>query len=128
MRISDWSSDVCSSDLRRAPAGAHGRDRLQDPVDDRVARIEHRQLRLGFRATALRGADHLDMLTLHDLVMNHARRVVPGFGALAGRAGEPGAPQLVARWVVSALDAFVTHSGARYHNTGSGLGGERGGK
>src|SRR3546814_11985205 len=35
MRISDWSSDVCSSDLRRRPAG-HGRrqSRIHDPVDE----------------------------------------------------------------------------------------------
>src|SRR3546814_12431438 len=41
MRISDWSSDVCSSDLRRAPqpvghrpaaAGVRGRGRLLGPV------------------------------------------------------------------------------------------------
>src|SRR3546814_7646246 len=30
MRISDWSSDVCSSDLRRADAWRHGHDRRTD--------------------------------------------------------------------------------------------------
>src|SRR3546814_3551111 len=29
MRISDWSSDVCSSDLRHLPAGRLGRYRVQ---------------------------------------------------------------------------------------------------
>src|SRR3546814_6231903 len=42
MRISDWSSDVCSSDLRRRPGT--GPDRLRDTVgQDRIA---ERTLRL----------------------------------------------------------------------------------
>src|SRR3546814_8120498 len=30
MRISDWSSDVCSSDLREHPGGDHGEGRLDE--------------------------------------------------------------------------------------------------
>src|SRR3546814_2720494 len=38
MRISDWSSDVCSSDLHRGAAGAGGRDDAADALlaDDPV--------------------------------------------------------------------------------------------
>src|SRR3546814_5465163 len=47
MRISDWSSDVCSSDL---PAGADGR----------IGKIEVRVLRLGGVAEQLRERRHLE--------------------------------------------------------------------
>src|SRR3546814_2795698 len=39
MRISDWSSDVCSSDLRRRRAAAHHRRRdVGDPGDEAARR------------------------------------------------------------------------------------------
>src|SRR3546814_10191426 len=45
MRISDWSSDVCSSDLQRlraAPRGGHRRDQTRRPAaaDDDVIRAD----------------------------------------------------------------------------------------
>src|SRR3546814_5871741 len=40
MRISDWSSDVCSSDLRERPAA---QDRFEKPVERRRSRVDHRQ-------------------------------------------------------------------------------------
>src|SRR3546814_2920840 len=36
MRISDWSSDVCSSDLRLAVLDMHGLERARGGGDDRV--------------------------------------------------------------------------------------------
>src|SRR3546814_5101677 len=72
MRISDWSSDVCSSDLRRVDIrtrlGARaffecgrGRDRLALGVVDHLgidvlARAMHRKPRAGARARTKRGA------------------------------------------------------------------------
>src|SRR3546814_3450852 len=50
MRISDWSSDVCSSDLRRRPAGADGPDRL---IGD-----DERRARAGGRDGAVKLAAH----------------------------------------------------------------------
>src|SRR3546814_14514434 len=54
MRISDWSSDVCSSDLdRRAADGVHRTlfvDRLANDVEDAAERLRaagHRYLRAG---------------------------------------------------------------------------------
>src|SRR3546814_5967304 len=41
MRISDWSSDVCSSDLDRDQRG--GRGAVVDPPQDRLAVIADRQ-------------------------------------------------------------------------------------
>src|SRR3546814_13471758 len=58
MRISDWSSDVCSSDLGGTASGAidrHPRDRLRMAVrDDGRDATTHYRLRERFRAhTAL---------------------------------------------------------------------------
>src|SRR3546814_16098459 len=44
MRISDWSSDVCSSDLHEGDVGVGGHRREEVAVDDRVGvllRVEH---------------------------------------------------------------------------------------
>src|SRR3546814_8995783 len=66
MRISDWSSDVCSSDLRRADVGRGDRlgalDRQRQSGDgDDVRRVEradaeHRQYRVLARLCRLRRA------------------------------------------------------------------------
>src|SRR3546814_3017427 len=50
MRISDWSSDVCSSDLL-AELGAVGH--VQVDVEDRVPGVDQRQHRLHFRRVGL---------------------------------------------------------------------------
>src|SRR3546814_4969047 len=41
MRISDWSSDVCSSDLGVDPAGRHEVQRLADAVGKVLILLEH---------------------------------------------------------------------------------------
>ncbi len=46
-RLLGGAADADAEHARRAPAGAHRRHGLQHPVDDRVGRIEHRELRLG---------------------------------------------------------------------------------
>src|SRR3546814_8679521 len=56
MRISDWSSDVCSSDLGRTDVARHARRRaavapIDDPFDRHVVagieRIEHHRIAFG---------------------------------------------------------------------------------
>src|SRR3546814_6514137 len=66
MRIIDWSSDVCSSDLRRGAGDCRGAAgelaaRRARPVSDRNARVRDRQ-RIGVpaRAAALFGRDWRD--------------------------------------------------------------------
>src|SRR3546814_9209820 len=80
MRISDWSSDVCSSDLAqhpgRAPAGAHLRHHVEHPVDDRVAGVQHLELRLVLAAAALRGDVDMHLVAGHHLDVEDRRRVV----------------------------------------------------
>src|SRR3546814_6803847 len=53
MRISDWSSDVCSSDLQHEPVAAEGDDdlRLVEPRRG-VARLEARLRLAGIRRVA----------------------------------------------------------------------------
>src|SRR3546814_11476324 len=80
MRISDWSSDVCSSDLARLPEegdiariAPEGRDVALDPLerDDQVelpriaaigeARIEPREIEIAKRAQPVADGDHDDI-------------------------------------------------------------------
>src|SRR3546814_15793227 len=50
MRISDWSSDVCSSDLRATDRGAHA-----------VARLAHRRLRQAAHVPPRQAAGEVDL-------------------------------------------------------------------
>src|SRR3546814_4189509 len=74
MRISDWSSDVCSSDLRgvvRSAAGDHGhppRSRLDAGVDDLIMFFKAER-----RALAGRPARHQRTGALFDLPVHKAR-------------------------------------------------------
>src|SRR3546814_21129444 len=91
MRISDWSSDVCSSDLAREfdPAAdddrdaflAVGQDELERPADLAALRgVEARRERV----EKDRGRDRAD----ETAALPIARRRFDGVAAQAGRAGE----------------------------------------
>src|SRR3546814_15818601 len=55
MRISDWSSDVCSSDLGGNKGGVAGRQRHLQPASARRLR-PRRRLNIGARLSAVKGA------------------------------------------------------------------------
>src|SRR3546814_9101656 len=80
MRISDWSSDVCSSDLRRAAADEPGVDDLRRGAGDRA---DHRRLDPG-----------LGPLDGNFLVPGRVRAaaVAGGVGGAAGNASAAPAP------------------------------------
>src|SRR3546814_1723280 len=86
MRISDWSSDVCSSDLRlhglAADARLEGAQRLADDLAHRHARIEAGQRVL---------EDDLHVLALGPQRLGVERRqfLAEPDGAPAGRLDEP---------------------------------------
>ena len=108
-RLLGRAADAEREHPRRAPVSAHGRHDREHPVDDRVVRQEHRELRLVLRAAALRGDDHLDLVARHQLDVRHARGVVLRVDALAVRVGEHRAAQLVLGVRVRAPHAFVDH-------------------
>src|SRR3546814_4890194 len=70
MRISDWSSDVCSSDLHAE--AADGADALAERADDEVDIVDH-PLRLGDAAAVL--ADEAHRMRLVD---QHHRAIFLG--------------------------------------------------
>src|SRR3546814_5269590 len=72
MRISDWSSDVCSSDLPADPLGGR-------PVDDVVLQVLVRDAGLGDRAPA-----HRDAGAVHALRIARHQRVPPRQAATLG--------------------------------------------
>src|SRR5690606_27154303 len=103
------TADADAEHARRAPAGAHGRHSLQDPVDDGVGRVEHGHLRLVLGAAALGRDIHFHLVAGDDGVVDDGRSVV--FGVLPGtcRVGKDRSTQDVFRQVVSATHAFVDH-------------------
>ena len=103
------AADADADDAGRAPAGTHFRDLVQNPVDEVVGRVEHGELRFGFRTAALGGTDDFDVMTGNEFEMDDSRRVVLGVLAGAGRVGEHRGAQRIVRVAVGATDAFVDH-------------------
>src|SRR3546814_19722926 len=96
MRISDWSSDVCSSDLRLAPparqsVGLEAADAFVwnadksalDPVPE-VARVD---------LSLLRGVDHV-----RDLLLDNTRRFATGLRSEERRVGKECVSTCRSRW------------------------------
>src|SRR3546814_6596186 len=82
MRISDWSSDVCSSDLRGADGSPGGMVSLDLALDDLVASIESLAYLPGWRALLVAPAGSIAMSsipeiaqsdTLDDYIAHYAR-------------------------------------------------------
>src|SRR3546814_19438454 len=82
MRISDWSSDVCSSDLAgilEDHAGVHGRGKLFPPCDNSVGEGFDRFLGqpIGQTGNQRAAADGTDDLTRNLLRLNRYTQVKP---------------------------------------------------
>jgi hypothetical protein len=107
------AADADAEHARRAPARAHGGHRLQHPVDNRIGRIEHRELGLRLRAAALGGDIHRHRGSGHHFHVDHGRRVVLRVAARELRILEHRRAQLVVRVVVGAAHAFVHRVGQR---------------
>src|SRR3546814_3820586 len=86
MRISDWSSDVCSSDLGGNKGGVAGRQRHLQPASARRLR-PRRRLNIGARLSAVKGAllpGEADVLPNQGRtkVLQYRRRIyLPGCGS-----------------------------------------------
>src|SRR3546814_6118373 len=86
MRISDWSSDVCSSDLHDAWANRHARDEAGAGTDHRRAAYRAARADVSALADAYFGLDHhtgSDVTALADLRAVGDERA----GVHAGRKG-----------------------------------------
>ncbi|MCY1172188.1 hypothetical protein D9M73_123190 [compost metagenome] len=103
------AADADAEHARWAPAGAHGRNGLQNPVDDRVGRVEHGHFRLVLGTAALGRHVHFHGVTRNDGVVDDCRGVVLGVLASARRVGEDRSAQDVFRQVVGTTHAFVDH-------------------
>ena len=96
---------------RRAPARAHRRHGPQHPVGERVARVEHHELRLVLRAAALGRDRHIDRVAGHQFDMQHRRRVVARVAASEERVVHDGGAQPIVGMLVGAAHAFVGELG-----------------
>ncbi|MNE37384.1 hypothetical protein D3C80_1312330 [compost metagenome] len=103
------AADADAEHARWAPAGAHFRNCLEHPVDDRVGRVEHGHLRLVLGAAALGRHVHFHGVARDDGVVDDRRGVVLGVFTSACRVGQDRGTQDVFRQVVGAAHAFVDH-------------------
>ena len=94
---------------RRTPARAHRRHRLQHPVHNRVRRIQHHELRLRLRASALGRDGHIHLAALAPARPRRRRRIVLRVLARKRRVGEDAAAQLVVRVEIGLAHARVAH-------------------
>ncbi len=103
------AADADAEHARWAPAGAHGRNGLQHPVDDGVGRVEHGHFRLVLGAAAFGRHVHFHGVARNDGVVDDRRGVVLSVFTRAGRIGENRGTQDVFRQVVGATHTFVDH-------------------
>ena len=101
------AADADAEHARRAPAGAHGGDGLEDPVDDGVGGVEHDELGLGLAAAALGCDGYVDGVARDEGDFDDAGCVVDCVLAGEGGVAEDGAAQLVVGVEPGAADAFV---------------------
>src|SRR3546814_12532860 len=110
MRISDWSSDVCSSELRGQPDAFVEAYQVRRGVDLHApaCRLQHgaqegdqRALALGARDVNDRGQASLRVAEAIKQPLDAATREVDALGVEAGKAVEDGVGGLAARGVRS---------------------------
>ena len=103
------TADANAQHAWRAPAGTHQRHCLQNPLDDGVGGIEHREFRLVLRASALGGYGYFDSVARYELHVDHRRRVVAGVFSTEGGIRDDRRTQRIVRVKVGAAHAFIDH-------------------
>src|SRR3546814_14806580 len=113
MRISDWSSDVCSSDLASSPASYHWLSAPDAPAPSAIARIEEKPS-TGWTCPGAASSPHSAVNTTSDITRGlvSANRSRQSAGSLIS--------PLVRLWVISNLEPLFC-----VHQTGKAPGGER---
>ena len=101
------AADAYAQHAGRAPAGAHRRNGLHDPVDQAVARVEHHELALVLAAAALGRDLHVHRVARHHRHVDDRRRVVLGVLALELRVGHDAGAQGVVGVQIAAAHALV---------------------
>ncbi|MCY1529424.1 hypothetical protein D9M68_645680 [compost metagenome] len=102
------AADADAQHARRTPAGAHRRDRLEHPVHQRIAGVQHGELGFVFRTAALRGKLHVDLVAGDELDVQDTGRVVARVLAREQRVVQHGGAQRIVGIQVAAAHAFVT--------------------
>ena len=108
-RFFSGSANADAEHARRTPACAHRRHGLHEPVDDRIGRVEHRELGFVLRAAAFRSECDLDFAAGHDFHVDDGRRVVFRVLTIEVRIVHDGGTQHVVGMVVRAAHTFVDH-------------------
>src|SRR3546814_6771599 len=80
MRISDWSSDVCSSDLRQHREAGRDQEIQQPHRDDRPNRYPRIDARVGGAPVGRRGEQAGAVFALGELMVGRGHRAPPTAG------------------------------------------------
>ena len=115
------ASDADAEHAGGAPAGAHGGDGFEDPVDDGVGWVEHGEFGFGFGATAFSCDDDVYVVAFDEGDFDYAGGVVEGVLAGEGGVGEDAAAEFVVGVEVGAAYAFVAH-GLEVESCGAAVG------
>ena len=101
------AADADAEHAGRAPARAHLGHHFEYPVDDRIRRVHHLELRLVLAAAALRRDVDDDLGAGNHLDIEDRGGVVLRIDAAEGRIGEDRGAQLVVGMEIGAADAFI---------------------
>ncbi len=101
------ASDADAEHAGRAPAGAHGGDGFEDPVDDGVGGVEHGEFGFGFGAAAFGCDDDVDVVAVDESETRPRGGVVEGVLAGEGGVGEDGGAEDVVGVELGSADALV---------------------
>ena len=108
-RLLRCSADAYAQQSWRTPARAHRRHCLQNPLDDRIGRVQHDELGLSFGPSALRRHRYIHRCAFDQLDIHNSRGVVFGVGPFSRRIGQDRGTQLVVRVEIGSTHAFIDH-------------------
>src|SRR5690606_36657593 len=101
------ATDADAQHAGRAPAGTHGRHRLEHPVHQRVTGVEHDELRLVLGAAALRRDLDIHATALPKLYIDDTGGVIPRVLAGEQGVGKHRRPQRIVRVQITAAHALI---------------------
>src|SRR3569833_2882658 len=104
------TTDADSEHSGRTPSGTHGWESFQNPINDRVGRVEHHELALGFGSSTLGGYGDFDSVAADKLYIDSGWGGVSSVLTSSRRVGEHGGAKDVVGISVGAANAFIDHS------------------
>ena len=103
------AANANTQNTRRTPACTHMRHGFQNPIDNRIRRIEHYHFGFIFRAAAFGCTDDFHFIACHNFIMHNRRRIITAVLPLASRVKQYRRTQFVFRERISTTHALIHH-------------------